>query len=80
MARNNKKESSVLMMRRGQRKSIRISENKSLANKKPKVLIANDEAMQLYILQVLFLKHDFEVTTAINGHEAYEIVSQSLKN
>ena len=47
-------------------------------NKKFKVLIANDEPMQLFVLQVIFTKHDFEITTAINGHEAYEIVANSL--
>ena len=36
--------------------------------------------MQLYILKVIFQKHDFEVITAINGHEAYEIIDQSLKD
>jgi CheY-like chemotaxis protein len=51
---------------------------KSLADKKLKALVANDEAMQLYVLQVMLLKFDFEVITAINGHEAYEIVAKSI--
>ena len=40
--------------------------------KKPKVLIANDELFQLSILEALFIKAGFEITTAINGQEAYE--------
>ena len=51
-----------------------------LGDKKWKVLIANDEQMQLYVLKVIFTKHEFDITTAINGHEAFEIVSKSLAN
>ena len=29
---------------------------------------------------MIFQKNDFEVITAINGHEAYEIIDQSLKD
>jgi YesN/AraC family two-component response regulator len=41
---------------------------------KRRVLIANDEQMQLFVLKVLFNKADFEITTAINGYEAFELV------
>ena len=37
-----------------------------------KVLIANDDPMQLYVLEVIFQMNNFNVITAINGHEAYE--------
>jgi CheY-like chemotaxis protein len=56
-----------------------VQEYEFPSNKKYKVLLANDEQMQLYILNMLFYKNDFEVTTAINGHEAYEYVVNSLK-
>jgi CheY-like chemotaxis protein len=34
--------------------------------------------MQLCILQILFGKYNFEISTAINGYEAFELVSKSL--
>ena len=42
------------------------------------MLIANDEPMQLYILKAIFKKFEFDVTEAINGHQAFEIISDSL--
>ncbi len=41
------------------------------------MLIANDEPMQLQILEVIFQQLDFEVDTAINGMEAFKKVKQS---
>ena len=37
-----------------------------------KVLIANDEPMQLMILELLFQQQGIETVSAVNGHEAYE--------
>lgn len=37
-------------------------------------LIANDDVVCLIVLEALFEKYGFEVTTAINGHLAYEKV------
>ena len=42
-----------------------------------KCLIANDEAMQLEILAMMFRMAGMEVTTAINGHQAFEFLSKS---
>lgn len=39
-----------------------------------RVLIANDEPMQLYMLQVIFQMNNFDVVIAQNGHEAFELV------
>jgi len=38
---------------------------------KIKVLVANDEPMQLLVLKLLFSRLNCEVVTARNGHEAY---------
>ena len=46
--------------------------------RKLKVLIANDEQMQLFILTMLFKRHEFDITTAINGYEANEYVMKSV--
>lgn len=35
-------------------------------------LIANDEPMQLMVIEALFEKTGFAVETAINGYEAFE--------
>jgi CheY-like chemotaxis protein len=43
-----------------------------------RILIANDEPMQLYILQILFGKYNCAITSAINGYEAFEHVQKSL--
>ena len=43
-----------------------------------KVLIANDEQMQLKVLKLLFQKYQFEVVTASNGFQAFEIVRESM--
>ena len=43
-----------------------------------KVLIANDELMQLKVLSVLFEKNGFSVVTALNGHEAFLKVQDSF--
>lgn len=43
---------------------------------KLRVLIANDEEIQLEILKYMFEKVGMEVTTAINGHQAFEIFSK----
>ena len=45
---------------------------------RPRVLIANDEMFQLVILEALFEKAGFKITTAINGQEAYEHYIKSL--
>ena len=42
-------------------------------------LIANDECMQLLCLSEVFKHNGFEVTTAINGHEAFTIIQNSLE-
>ena len=34
----------------------------------------------MYILQALFTKFEFDITTAINGHQAYETIADSLAN
>jgi len=43
-----------------------------------RVLIANDEPMQLRILELLFRKNNFEVMTALNGHEAFLKVQEQF--
>lgn len=43
------------------------------------MLIANDDPMQLYMLQVIFQMNNFDVTIAQNGHEAYELVVESFR-
>ena len=43
-----------------------------------KCLIANDEPLQLQIIQLMFELNDFETTTAQNGHEAYELAVNSF--
>ena len=48
--------------------------------KEPKILrclIANDELIQLDILKYMFEKSEMQVTTAINGHQAFEILNKS---
>ena len=47
---------------------------------KLRVLIANDELFQLSILEALFGKSGFDVTTAINGQEAYEHCLRKFAN
>ena len=42
-------------------------------------LIANDEEIQLEILKYMFEKAGMEVTTAINGYQAFEIVSSQTE-
>ena len=44
------------------------------------MLIANDEFFQLSILEALFGKAGFEITTAINGQEAYEQYHETFRN
>jgi CheY-like chemotaxis protein len=44
------------------------------------VLIANDESMQLFILMTMFKNfNDLEVITVVNGHEAFELIQESLR-
>ena len=48
--------------------------------REPKILrclIANDEWIQLEILKYMFEKSEMQVTTAINGYEAFEILNKS---
>jgi CheY-like chemotaxis protein len=40
-------------------------------------LIANDDPLQLAILEAIFEKNKFKVTTAINGQQAYEAALKS---
>lgn len=42
-------------------------------------LIANDEPLQLNILEMLFKNTDFRVTCARNGFEAFDLVQQKFK-
>ena len=41
-------------------------------------LIANDDPSQLYCLKLICENLGFKVTTACNGHEAYEIVLKQI--
>ena len=43
-------------------------------------MVANDDEMQLTVLEMLFSKLDFEVETASNGHEAYEAVEATMQD
>ena len=45
-----------------------------------KVLIANDDAMQLMCLSLLFKGQGYEVHTSDNGHQAFEGIKQTLNN
>ena len=36
-----------------------------------RVLLANDDPMQLYVLEVLFKNYKFEYVKCINGFQAY---------
>jgi CheY-like chemotaxis protein len=40
--------------------------------------VANDEPVQLCMLQHFFTKYGFDVETAVNGQEAYEKVELSM--
>ena len=51
-----------------------------IKKEKYSVLIANDEEMQLYVLKVLFTKMNFDVQTARNGFEAFQMVVESHKS
>jgi len=42
-----------------------------------RVLIVNDEEMQLTVLKMLFTRQKFNVSTAKNGFEAFEMVKDS---
>lgn len=44
-----------------------------------KCLIANDETLQLNILESMFSNQNFQVMTARNGHEAFELVQKKFK-
>ena len=55
-------------------KSPEQEKEKSESQRPFRVLIANDEQMQLYMLQVIFQMNNFEVVIAQNGHEAFELV------
>ena len=45
-----------------------------------KVLIANDDAMQLMCLSLLFKGQGYEVHISDNGHQAFEGIKQTLNN
>ena len=47
---------------------------------KYKCLIVNDDPSQLFFLKLIFELEKFEVTTAQNGQEAFDIVSNLFKN
>ena len=53
---------------------IKEVEEEEAMQSKLKCLVANDEEMQLTILEMLFQNIDFDVVTASNGHQAYEEV------
>ena len=42
--------------------------------------MANDDDMQLVVLEMLFLNLDFCVVTASNGQEAYEAVEATMQD
>jgi len=44
-----------------------------VTKRKYKVLVANDDRSQLYMMSVILKLYNFEVTTAINGYEAFEL-------
>lgn len=44
--------------------------------KKYRCLIANDDQIQLEILEYMFKKAKMDVVTAINGYQAFEILSK----
>lgn len=60
--------------------SSQKDEQRPLTKPKPKCLIANDEPMSLYILEQLFIANGFDVSTARNGHEAFELVQETLNS
>ena len=43
------------------------------------MLIANDEPFQLNILEYVFAQTGFEVSTAINGLEAFKLIKSGLR-
>lgn len=53
---------------------------KTEVNKHPRVLIANDEPMQLEMLKLLFTKMNFSVKTSVNGYEALLEVKECLSD
>ena len=46
---------------------VQIQVREQQIDTRPRVLIANDELFQLAILEALFKKAGFKITTAING-------------
>ena len=49
-------------------KSLESSLDAKIEDKRLKCLIANDEPMQLFALNMMFTHFDFSVTQAVNGH------------
>ena len=45
-----------------------------------KCLIANDEPMQLYVINSMFQRHDISTNVAQNGFEAYNMVLKSMQD
>lgn len=52
---------------------------KAQEKRKFRCLIANDESIQLDILKYMFEKVNMEVTVAINGYQAFEILSKQVE-
>ena len=46
--------------------------------RKYKVLVANDDECQQYMIEVILKLNDYEDTIAQNGYEAFELASEAL--
>jgi len=61
---------------------LQLQASNSLGSKlhKPRCLIANDEEVQLMILDLIMTKHGFKTECCINGYDAFVKVQESLNN
>ena len=50
-----------------------------MTKRKYKVLVANDESCQLYMMEIILKLNNFEVTTAQNGFEAFELAADAIR-
>ena len=53
---------------------------KNINVKKKRCLIANDDSIQLMVLELLMTQQNFEVVTVENGYEAFLGVKKTLNN
>jgi PleD family two-component response regulator len=52
----------------------------SISKRKLRCLVANDDSCQLYMMEIILKLNNFEVVTAQNGYEAFEIAAAAMKN